>query len=126
MVKVVLADDEEFVRYLLNSVMESLFFEVVAEVEKGDELLDVMVEHQPDILLLDINMPNITGIEFLKEHASKFPNTCIIVLTSSASSMLLVDAIAMGASCFLRKDTPLEKMVETIKNTWSEFKKENG
>ena len=125
MTKVVLADDEEFVRYFLITVMQSLSFDVVAEVEKGDELLKVMNEHQPDILLLDINMPNFTGTEFLKEHAFKFPNTCIIILTSSASAKLISEATIAGARCFLRKDTAIEKMIEAIKNTWIEFKEEN-
>ena len=124
MVKVVLADDKEFVRYFLKSVMESLSFEVVAEVEKGDELLQIMHQQQPDILLLDINMPNLTGIEFLQQHALEFPNTCIIILTSSASAKLISETTVAGARCFLRKDTAIEKMVEAIKRTWIEFREE--
>lgn len=124
MVKVVLADDEEFVRYFLKSVMESLSFEVVAEVEKGDDLLQVMCSQQPDILLLDINMPNLTGIEFLQQHALDFTNTCIIILTSSASAKLISQSSVAGARCFLRKDTAIEKMIEAIETTWNEFKRE--
>lgn len=124
MVKVVLADDEEFVRYFLKSVMESLSFEVVAEVEKGDNLLQVMCSQQPDILLLDINMPNLTGIEFLQQHALDFTNTCIIILTSSASAKLISQSSVAGARCFLRKDTAIEKMIEAIETTWNEFKRE--
>lgn len=124
MVKVVLADDEEFVRYFLKSVMESLSFEVVAEVEKGDDLLQVMCSQQPDILLLDINMPNLTGIEFLQQHALDFTNTCIIILTSSASAKLIGQSSVAGARCFLRKDTAIEKMIEAIETTWNEFKRE--
>ena len=126
MVKVVLADDEEFVRFFLKTVMESLFFDVVAEVEKGDDLVDVMENSQPDILLLDINMPNLTGIEFLKEHAYKFPDTCIIILTSSASSKLINESTVAGARCFLRKDASVEKMVEAIQSTWVQFSQEKG
>jgi len=125
MPSVVIADDEEFVRYFLNSVMDSIFFKVVAEVEKGDELLDVMNQTQPDILLLDVNMPNLTGIEFLKEHAQKFPKTCVIILTSAASETLVAEAAESGARCFLRKDTPIEKMVLAIQQTWTRFRREN-
>ena len=123
MTSVILADDEEFVRYFLRSVMESLSFNVIAEVEKGDELLAVMEENKPDILLLDINMPNLTGMEFLEQYASKFPETCIIILTSASSAQLITEASSEGAKCFLRKDTPIEKMVEAIEETWIEFKK---
>jgi DNA-binding NarL/FixJ family response regulator len=124
MVNVVLADDEEFVRYFLKSVMESLSFNVVAEVEKGDELVNIMYKHQPDILLLDINMPNLTGIEFLHEYAKDYPNTCIIILTSTTSALLINEASKEGAKCFLRKDTPIEIMISSIETVWAEFKKE--
>ncbi len=123
MPKVVIADDEEFVRYFLNTVMESIFFKVVAEVERGDELLEIMEETQPDILLLDINMPNLTGIEFLKQYADKFPNTCIIILTSASLETLVGEVSAAGARCFLRKDTPIEDMILSIQKTWTLFRK---
>lgn len=121
MVKAVIADDEEFVRYFLRNVMDSLSFKVVAEVEKGDELLNVMRQINPDILLLDVNMPNLTGLEFLKYYAKNFPNTCIIILTSASSFQIAEEATQKGASCFLRKDTPVEQMMLAIQKTWSDF-----
>lgn len=123
MVKVVLADDEEFVRAFLKSVLESLNFNVIAEVEKGDEVYDVMKKTSPDILLLDINMPKFTGMEFLQYYSHKFPKTCIIILTSATSFTLMEKASSAGASCFLRKDLPVEKMIEAINKTWVEFKR---
>jgi len=121
MVKVVLADDEEYVRVFLNMVMESLSYEVVAEVGKGDELPSVMEEFQPDLLLLDINMPNLTGIEFLEQYASKFPRTCIIILTSLSLMELVNNPALSTVNCFLRKNTPVVEMVAAITQTWTEF-----
>lgn len=125
MVRVVLADDEEYVKCLLRIVMDSLSFEVVAEIERGDELPEIMAQTQPDILLLDINMPNLTGIEFLKRYASKFPQTCIIVLTSMSLMDLIGEDSLSGASCFIRKKTPVEDMIKTINQTWMEFKNQD-
>jgi len=125
MVKVVIADDEEFVRHFLRGVIQSLSFKVVAEVDKGDELFPVMRRINPDILLLDINMPNLTGIEFLNKYAQEFPKTCIIILTSAASFEAVEQASMAGASCFLRKDLPIEKMLMGIENTWTAFNKEH-
>lgn len=122
MVRVVVADDEEFVRKFLISIMQSLSFKVIAEVEKGDEVFSVMKKTNPDILLLDINMPNLTGLEFLAKYSREFPNTCIIILTSAATFESMEEAAVNGASCFLRKDFPIEKMVMTIQNAWSSFK----
>lgn len=125
MVKVVLADDEEFVRAFLATVMKSLSFNVVAEVEKGDELFSVMKNTHPDILFLDINMPKLTGLEFLKEYSQEFPKTCIIVLTSATSFKLVEEASTEGVRCFLRKDMPIEKMLMAIEKTWLSFKEEH-
>lgn len=122
MVKVVIADDEEFVRLFLKSVVHSLSFSVVEEVEKGDEVYAVMKNTSPDILLLDINMPNLTGLEFLKRYSREFPKTCIMILTSANTFQVVEDATARGASCFIRKDTPIEQMVSTIEKTWLKFK----
>lgn len=122
MVRVVIADDEEFVRYFLKNVMDSLSFNVVAEVERGDELYSVMKKHHPDILLLDINMPNLTGMDFLKRYSSEFPKTCIIMLTSATSFKLMEDASAGGASCFLRKDIPVDGIITSITKTWANFR----
>jgi len=114
MVKVVLADDEEFVRYFLRTVMNSLHFSVVAEVERGDEVFSVVKKNHPDILFLDINMPNFTGLEFLKRYSREFPKTCIIILTSANSFQLMEETSTEGANCFIRKDTPIELMVAKI------------
>jgi len=125
MVKVVLADDEEFVRYFLKSVVKSLSFQVVAEVEKGDEVYSVVKKARPDVLLLDINMPNLTGIEFLKKYSREFPKLCIIILTSANSFNLMEETAEEGACCFIRKDTPVEKMTILIEKTWLAFKEEH-
>lgn len=125
MVRVVLADDEEFVRYFLRTVMNSLRFNIVAEVEKGDEVFSVMQNTHPDILFLDINMPNLTGLEFLKKYSHEFPKTCIIILTSASSFKIVEEASAEGINCFIRKDTPIEQMVMTIEKAWLSFKEEH-
>lgn len=125
MVRVVIADDEEFVRLFLKKVMHSLSFQVVEEVEKGDELLSIMEKTQPDMLFLDIDMPNLTGIEFLQEYASRFSQTCIVLLTSSSLTKLIGETSISNVQCFLKKGTPIEEMIETIKQAWANFTKLN-
>jgi len=121
MPSVILADDEEFVRYFLKTVMDTLFFDVVAEIDKGDELIDAMREYQPNVLLLDINMPKLTGLEFLEQYASEFSQTCIIILTSATSASLMNKISTNGVKCFIRKDTPPDKMMLQIKECWEKF-----
>lgn len=126
MTRVVVADDEEFVRYFLKTVMETLSYEIVAEVEKGDDLTRVLDATKPDILLLDINMPKLTGIEFLQNYAQNYPNLCIIILTSATLTKVLGQKALEKAQCFLRKDTPIEEMIELIEQTWNNFKVEHN
>lgn len=126
MPKVIIADDEEFVRYFLKSLLESINYELVAEVETGDKLIGIMNETQPDILLLDINMPNLTGIDFLKNYSATFPKTCIIILTSASLATLFGEPALANASCFLNKSTPVSQISEAIQKTWADFKEEKG
>lgn len=122
---VVIADDEEFVRLFLKSVMRTLSFKVIAEVEQGDEVYPAMIKKHPDILFLDINMPNLTGLEFLRLYSHEFPKTCIIILTSATSFQLLEEASQKGANCFIRKDMPVNQMMIAIKKGWLDFKEKN-
>lgn len=119
MTTVVLADDEKFVRLFLRNIMDSLSFKVIAEVEKGDDVYYIMKNSNPDILFLDINMPNLTGLEFLKKYSQEFSKTCIIILTSASSFQLVEEASQKGAY-FIRKDTPIEQMLLAIKKAWQE------
>lgn len=124
--KVIIADDEEFVRCFLRSLLESINYEIMEEIETGDKLVEIMLQKQPDILLLDINMPNLTGLEFLKNYSSLFPKTCIILLTSKTLSSLINEPSLASARCFLNKTTPIEQMSESIQKAWECFKQEKG
>ena len=126
MPKVLIADDEEFVRSFLKTTLESYGFEVVGEVETGDELFSELNKKHPDILLLDLNMPNMTGDDFLKEHAKEFPRTCFIMLTSiPVEEMSNKDVVLSNVSCCIRKDTSVIEMMFKIKKAWGQFKEDN-
>lgn len=122
MARVIIADDEDFVRFYLKSTLEDFHFQVQAEASSGIELLQLMNESAPDILLLDINMPNMTGIDFLKTQASKFPFTCIIMLTAVTNEKMMEECKELGASNFLRKDLEILELIDSIEETWTEFK----
>ena len=122
MAKVILADDEEFVRMFLRDSLQEFSFDVVAEVDNGLDLVEAMGEYKPDILLLDINMPNLTGKDFLEQYSHNFPETCIIILTSIASANYLKHERIQAV---LRKDLNILDLIAAIEGAWSKFKKEN-
>ncbi len=119
--RVILADDEIFVRVLMRKVMTSMKCEIVGEAKDGQEAIDLFREKKPDLLLLDINMPVKTGEEALREISREFPNACVIMLTSLADMESVENCLNFGAANYIRKDTPLGEMKKIIRETWIAF-----
>jgi DNA-binding NarL/FixJ family response regulator len=113
--KVLVADDEYHVRAVLRTIVEGLPGTVVGEVENGKDVLDKFTETQPDILLLDINMPFKSGDLVVEELIENHPDARIVILTGVADSQTVEKCIEAGACAYIRKDTPAEEMRELIR-----------
>ncbi len=120
--RVLLADDEVHIRALMKAVIKSINGEIVAEATNGQEAIDLFNELKPDLMLLDINMPIKTGQEALEEVIREYPNALVIMLTSLSDAKSVEKCMKLGAANFIRKDTPLDKMKDIIKQTWHEFR----
>ena len=120
--RALIADDENHVRRLLKSVVQKMNCEVVGEAKNGQEALDLFKKEKPDLLLLDINMPFKTGDEVLEEIMTEFPDAFVIMLSSIADADSVEKCLELGASNYLRKDTPLTEMKKIIYETWQNFK----
>ena len=118
---VLLVDDEAHIRALMKALMKIVGTEVVAEAANGSEAVLLYDAFRPDLLLLDINMPDRTGEEVLEEIMEKDPQACVIMLTSLSDTDTVAKCVGLGAANFIRKDTPLEEMKEIIKDTLREF-----
>jgi len=116
--RVIVADDERHIRSFLKVLLEKNDFEVVGEASNGEETVDLYMRLQPDLLLLDINMPFKTGIEALKEIRERFPRALVIMLTSLADRDSVEKCIEAGAANFIRKDTSLDNITFLIETTW--------
>jgi len=121
--RVVLVDDETHIRMLMRTVMSTMGCEVIGEAANGQEAVDVFRKEKPDLLLLDINMPVKTGEEALKEILAEFPDAFVIMLTSLADIESVQNCLNLGATNYIRKDTPLREIKKIIKETWALFKK---
>lgn len=104
--RIVLADDHALFLQGLRKVLEGgAGFEVIGEAADGLELLNLMNELAPDMVILDISMPNLRGIEAIQEIKQRHPNTKILMLTMHKDKEYLYQAIASGAhGYFLKKD----------------------
>ncbi len=104
-IRVVVADDHPVVRFGVKNMLESeLGFEVVGEAEDGDVAITETLELEPDILLLDVQMPRLPGLEALRAIMSKSPRVKIIMLTSTISTQQIIEALQIGARGIVLKD----------------------
>jgi len=115
--KVFLVDDHFVVREGLKLILEtSDNYEVIGEAEEGTTALNLIEELQPDVILMDLSMPKMTGLEVierLKEKKSRIP---IIILTTYNEDELMVRGLALGAKGYLLKDTSRENLFRTIES----------
>lgn len=118
MIRVLIADDQRLMRagfaMLVNSADD---LEVVAEAENGAEAVALAIEHRPDIILMDIRMPDLDGIEATRQivASAECANTRIIVLTTFDIDEYVYEALRAGASGFLLKDTDPVDLLSAIR-----------
>jgi DNA-binding NarL/FixJ family response regulator len=104
-IRIVVADDHPVVRSGVKGMLENeAGFEVVGEAEDGDTAITQTIELEPDILLLDLAMPRLPGLEALRAIMSKSPRVKIIMLTSTITSQQVIEALQIGARGIVLKD----------------------
>lgn len=119
--RVLIADDESSCRVLAKAIVTSMNCEVVGEAKTGIEASEMYKALQPDLFLLDINMPLKTGDEVLEEIMQAYPNAFVIMLSAVAEMVRVEKCLTLGASNYIRKDTPVAEIRTIIKETWQEF-----
>jgi two-component system response regulator DesR len=115
-IRVLLAEDQGMVRGALASLLGlEPDIEVVAQVARGDEVLATAQSVDPDVALLDIEMPGATGLEALAELRGALPGCRILILTTFGRPGYLRRAMETGASGFLLKDAPAQELASAIR-----------
>ena len=116
MIRVLLAEDQGMVRGALASLLGlEPDIEVVAQVARGDEVLAAAQAVDPDVALLDIEMPGATGLEALEQLRGALPGCRILILTTFGRPGYLRRAMETGASGFLLKDAPAQELASAIR-----------
>ena len=115
-VKVVIADDHPlFRRGLKHALEETNDIEVIGESSNGDELLSLIRDCKPGIILLDIAMPGKSGLDLLKELKSEHPKLPILILSVYPEEQYAIRFLKAGASGYLTKESAAEKLAEAIR-----------
>jgi DNA-binding NarL/FixJ family response regulator len=118
MIRILLADDHPIVREGSRAVLETQpDFEVVGEAANGDEALRLAMELQPDILLLDLEMPVRDGVETIRQLTRRLPSLRILVFTAFDDEERIISAVQAGAHGYLLKGAPREEIFKAIRVT---------
>ena len=118
--RIVICDDQAIVRDGLELLLRlEADLDVVGVAQDGAEALELAGKHHPDLVLMDLKMPGMNGVEATRRIHADFPAVKVLVLTTFDDDEWVFDAIRAGASGYLLKDTPREKVIEAIRGTLS-------
>ena len=117
--RVLLAEDEPHCRALMKAVLTSMNCEIAGEARTGNEAVELYRKLMPNLMMLDVNMPTKSGDEVLAEVIGEFPEAFIIMLTSVTDQETIEKCIRLGASNYIRKDTPVAEIKRLIKESWT-------
>jgi DNA-binding NarL/FixJ family response regulator len=112
--RVVVVDDHELFRGGLVGLLGDHGVEVVGEASMAAPGIEIVLERKPDVVLMDLNMPGMSGIEATQRLATAAPHTRIVVLSVVADERNVVEALRAGAFGYLPKDAPIAQIVEAI------------
>src|SRR5947208_6079980 len=114
-VRLLLVDDHRMLRESLRRSMEDNGFDVVGEASDGAEAVRLAEELHPDVILMDVTMPVLDGVEATRQVRDRVTGTQVVILTMHADREVLVDAIRAGAAGYLVKDCSTEQAPDTVR-----------
>mgnify|MGYP000907646121 CR=1 FL=1 len=114
---IVIVDDNDMMRAILRSILRGEAYEVIGEARNGAQAVEVVERLSPDIVCMDILMPEKNGLEAMAEIRQNMPETEFIMITSSAEPETVQDAIANGASGFIVKPFNAARVLDALKRT---------
>ncbi|MBI2704082.1 MAG: response regulator transcription factor [Actinobacteria bacterium] len=115
-IRLMLADDHRMLREGLRRSMTDQGFDVVGEARDGDEAIRLAEELQPEVILMDVTMPEVDGVEATRQIKQLFPEIRVVMLTMHADQEVLASAMRVGASGYLVKDCSTEEIANAIRD----------
>ncbi len=114
--RIVLIDDHKLFREGVKRILDmEENFEVVAEGDDGQDAVELIENHQPDVVLMDINMPNINGVEATRRLVEKYPDIKVIILSIHDDEAYVTHAVQTGASGYLLKEMDADALIDAVK-----------
>jgi pilus assembly protein CpaE len=122
-IKIIVADDVQEMREMISKMLmtSSLDYELIGMCENGYEALELMKKKRADIVLMDINMPVMNGLEATQMIADLFPQTRVIMMSVQHESEYLKKAMLAGAKAYIMKPVDMDELIDTISSTYDRY-----
>lgn len=108
--KILLTDDEAHIRKFIALVLKQFGDPRILEASDGAIAVKLYEQEKPDLVLLDVNMPNLDGLQALEQIKRLDPHALVVMLTSLANRQTVEECVRLGAADYIRKDTPREEL----------------
>ena len=122
---VLIADDAPFIRDILRHIIERGGHTVVGEAEDGIQAVAMTLEKTPDLVIMDIVMPNMTGVQATKEILAQLPKTKVIACSTIDQDNMLMKVMEAGAVEYIKKPFSAPDVIKMIENVFSPKRKED-
>ena len=116
-IKIIIADDHKiFLDGIASLLSEYDFIEIIAKCTSAEQLIEVIEENTPNLIITDISMKGMSGIEATKLIVNKFPQTKVLILSMHTSEEFVLNSVKSGAMGYLPKDASIEELIDAIKS----------
>ncbi|PLR81787.1 two-component system response regulator [Bacillus canaveralius] len=119
MAKILIVDDAKFMRVTLSHILTKADHEIVGECGTGKEAVSLYREFQPDLVTMDITMPEMSGLEAVRVIKNEFPQAKVIMCSSMGQQKIIVEAIEEGAKDFIVKPFDEARVIDAVNRVLS-------
>jgi two-component system, chemotaxis family, chemotaxis protein CheY len=120
--RVMVVDDSSVTIKKLSQILEQIGHQVICSCKTGAEALAYYQQHQPDMVTMDITMPDMDGITATQRIIELFPNALIIMVTSHGQEQMVIESIEVGAKGYVLKPIKVDKLQEMIAQVYEKYK----
>lgn len=120
--KVVIVDDSDFSRSVIRKMLNEEGITIVGEADRADAALVVIKEKRPNIVITDIVMPEVSGIELTEKITQSFDEIAVIVISSLSQEHIVLEAIGAGASDFIAKPIQKQQLLDSLDKIMQQLK----
>ncbi len=112
---ILICDDAAFMRMMIKDILTKNGYTIVGEAENGQKAVEKYNETKPDLVMMDITMPEMDGIQALKKIKATDPNAAIIMCSAMGQQAMVIESIQSGAKDFIVKPFQLDRVLEAVK-----------